>query len=145
MFKDFYLYIQLVHPYATMPTRAKDGDAGMDVYTPMPLQIQPRQDALISLGWKCEFPKGFVMLFQEKSGRATKDKLDVGACVVDSGYRGLVHAHLFNNSDVPVLIPRGERVAQFIIVPCWTGQPDQVTELSESDRGEGGFGSTGLN
>ena len=145
MFENFYLKIKLVHPYAKIPTRAKSGDAGMDVYTPMPLQIQPRLDVLVSLGWKCEFPEGFVMLFQEKSGRATKDKLDVGACVIDSGYRGFVHVHLFNNSDVPVLIPRGDKIAQFIIVPCWNGVPDQCTELSESDRGEGAFCSTGLN
>lgn len=65
-------------------------------------------------------------------------------CVVDSNYRGIVHAHLFNNSDENVVILRSDKLTQFVVVPVWTGQPQQVTELDmDTDRGEGGFGSTG--
>lgn len=144
VFKNFYLKIKLVHPNAKIPTRATNGDAGMDVYAPLNYTILPYRDLLIPLGWKCEFPKGYAMIFKEKSGRATKDKLDIGASLVDSGYRGTVHCHLFNNSGLLVQIYEGEKIAQFIIVPCWAGLPIEVTELSESERGEGGFGSTGI-
>lgn len=133
-----------------MPTRAHPEDAGMDVYMPTrefnpDISIVPaHEDLLIPLQWRCEFPKGYVMIFKEKSGVATKLKLDLGASVVDSNYRGIVHCHLFNNSQINVWLKPGQKIAQFIIVPCWTGLPEEVQELSESNRGEGGFGSSGL-
>ena len=138
------LKILLIDENAKMPTRAHDGDAGCDVYSPIDISIEARQDILIPLGWKCSFPKGHVMIIKEKSGVATKLKLDVGACVVDSSYRGIVHVHLFNNSNELVTISKGQKIAQFILIECWDGQPEDVKELDEdTSRGEGGFGSTG--
>ena len=144
VFEGFYLKIKLEDPDAKMPTRATKGDAGLDIYSPKDYVIEPREDVLIPSGWKCEFPIGFVMVIKEKGGRATKDHLDIGACVVDAGYRGIVHVHFFNNSNERVIIKQGEKIAQAVIYPCWTGQPIQVTNLTESERGEGAFGSTGL-
>jgi len=145
LFENFYLKIKLEDPDAKMPTRAHSSDAGLDLYSPKDYLIQPQSDVLIPLGWSCEFPEGFVMVVKEKSGRATKDKLDMGGCVVDSGYRGIVHVHLFNNSRINmVFIKKGEKIAQALIYLCWAGAPIQVNELSESERGSGGFGSTGL-
>ena len=79
-----------------------------------------------------------------KSGRATKLKLDKGAEVIDSGYRGEIHVHLFNHSDKEVVIPKGEKIAQLILMKIWTGQAMEVDELEKSRRGEGGFGSSGV-
>ena len=71
-------------------------------------------------------------------------KLDKGAEVIDSTYRGEIHVHLFNHSDNPVFIPKGEKIAQFILMPIWNGEPEEVQSLVETDRGTGGFGSTGV-
>ena len=79
-----------------------------------------------------------------KSGRATKLKLDKGAEVIDSTYRGEIHVHLFNHSDKPVFIPKREKIAQLILMPIWDGNPEEANELSSTSRGSGGFGSTGL-
>jgi dUTP pyrophosphatase len=144
-FENFYLKIKLESQDAKMPTRAKHGDAGLDLYSPKEYIVPPQSDVLIPLNWSCEFPDGFVMVVKEKSGRATKDKFDIGACVVDSGYRGMVHVHIFNN-DIrrTVIIKKGEKIAQAVVYPCWIGEPIEATSLSKSERGRGGFGSTGL-
>lgn len=143
MFKDFYLNIMLEKD-GYMPTRAHDTDAGLDVYAPMDVVIDSRSDWLIPLNWRCEFPSGYVLMVKEKSGRAVKDKLFTGACCIDSSYRGIVHVHLFNYSDISVIINRGEKIAQMLVYPCWSGEPIQVDKLSDTERGEGGFGSTTL-
>lgn len=143
-FEGFYLNVELLNENVKVPERANDDDAGMDVFTPVNFSIAPGSDNLIPLGWKCEFPKGYALVFKEKSGIATKKKLDIGACVVDAGYRGEVHIHLFNNSNSTVVFDVGDKVAQFLIVPVWHGDAVQVDSVSDNTtRGEGGFGSTG--
>lgn len=151
LFKDFYLKIKPEPEFFTednpfkMPQRANQGDAGIDVFSPGEYMIYPGRDVKIPLGFRVEFPRGFVMLFRNKSGRATNDKLMVGAEVVDSEYRGIVHAHIFNFQPKGFTINAGEKVCQFLILPCWEGQPEQVEEINmETDRGTGGFGSSGL-
>ena len=146
MFKDFYLNIKLVHENAKLPVRANSTDAGMDVFAINPIIIPPQEDKCVSLGWICEFPEGYALIVKEKSGRAVKNKLDIGACVIDSTYRGEVHVHLFNNSTTePVIIEAGEKIAQIIVVPVWTGNPKEVDSIdTNTKRGTGGFGSTGL-
>ena len=130
---------------AIIPTRAYSSDAGLDVYSTEDVKISEGEDHLFRLGWSCAIPEGWVLIVKEKSGRAVKDKLDVGACVIDSGYRGEVHVHLFNNALItPVHIKKGEKIAQMILVPCWTGQPEEVETLDDTPRGSGGFGSTGI-
>lgn len=80
-FRKFFLNIELVDPKAKMPGRANPSDAGCDVYSPGEYKISPRGDVLIPLGWRCEFPEGYVLYMAEKSGVATKLKLDIGACL----------------------------------------------------------------
>lgn len=129
---------------AIIPTRAHSSDAGLDVYSTEDITIMSKSDYLFKLGWACEIPNGWALIVKEKSGRAVKDKLDVGACVIDSGYRGEVHVHLFNNASWHVKIKKGEKIAQMLLVPCWTGQPEEVETLDDTSRGSGGFGSTGI-
>jgi dUTP pyrophosphatase len=145
MFKDFYLNIELVDKYAKMPTRGTDDSAGLDFYTPVDFHINPGEDALIPLGIKTEFPKGYALIMKEKSGLATKKKLEILACVIDADYRGIVHAHLHNTSKTEAaFFHSGEKVCQGIIVPIWTGTPKMVEFIDEAtQRGTLGFGSTG--
>ena len=138
------LYFKKLHKDAVIPQRAHLGDAGMDVYSVENVKIAPRLDTVTGLGLACQFPTDFVLLVYNKSGRSTKLKLDKGAEVIDSGYRGEIHVHLFNHSDKWVFIPKGEKIAQLILMPIWNGNPEEVDELSDTSRGWGGFGSTGL-
>ena len=138
------LYFKKLHKDAVIPQRAHLGDAGMDVYSVENVKIAPRLDTVTGLGLACGFPTDFVLLVYNKSGRSTKLKLNKGAEVIDSGYRGEIHVHLFNHSDEWVFIPKGEKIAQLILMPIWNGIPEEVDELSDTSRGSGGFGSTGL-
>ena len=138
------LEFKKLHPDAIVPQRAHDSDAGMDVYTIEDIRSPSRGDVLTGLGLACKFPKGHALLVYNKSGRATKLKLDKGAEVIDAGYRGEIHVHLFNHSDNNVVIRKGEKIAQMILVPIWSGQPVEVDELDETERGDGGFGSSGV-
>jgi len=151
MFENFYLNIQLLSSAAKMPTRATDGDCGLDLYSPRDYRIYPGEDVLIALDIRVEFPKGYALIVKEKSGVATKMKFDVGACVIDSGYRGNCHVHLFDNrpalegldfSGYATHIKKHQKIAQMIVVPVWIGQPIQVRQVDmDTERGEGGFGS----
>ena len=138
------LYFKKLHEDAAIPQRAHPGDAGMDVYSIEDIKIKPRSDVMTGLGLACEFSSDYVLLVFNKSGRATKLKLDKGAEVIDSSYRGEIHIHMFNHSDEWVFIPKGEKIAQLILMPIWNGNPEEVDELSNTSRGSGGFGSTGL-
>ena len=138
------LEIELVDKNAKMPTRGTYESAGLDFYTPEYIFIPPRSDLLVPLGLKMKFPEGWALIFKEKSGIATRKKIDIGACVVDSDYRGIVHAHLINNSDDEVIFYQGDKVVQGIMVQVWLGEPKQVDKLNDiTERGSGGFGSTG--
>lgn len=138
------LEFKKLHPDAIIPQRAHDSDAGMDVYCIEDIRIPARGDVLTGLGLACKFPKGHALLVFNKSGRSTKLKLDKGAEVIDAGYRGEIHVHLFNHSDLNIVIQKGEKIAQLILVPIWAGQPVEVDELDETERGDGGFGSSGV-
>tara|TARA_R100000008_G_C3585985_1_gene172328 strand:+ start:3428 stop:3850 length:423 start_codon:yes stop_codon:yes gene_type:complete len=138
------LEFKKLHPDAIIPTRAHNSDAGMDVYSVEDIRIPARGDILTGLGLASKFPNGHALLVYNKSGRATKLKLDKGAEVIDAGYRGEIHVHLFNHSDVNVVIKKGEKIAQLILVPIWAGQPIEVDELDDTERGDGGFGSSGI-
>jgi len=142
--KSMSIKFKKLHPDAVIPDRAHSTDAGMDVYSIETLVIEPWADVKIGLGLACAFPKNYVLLVFNKSGRATKDKLNKGAEVIDSGYRGEIHVHLFNSSHTQVIINKGEKIAQLILMPIWAGQPEEVDLLDETDRGTGGFGSTGI-
>jgi len=138
------LYFKKMHEDAIIPQRAHQDDAGMDVYSIENIKIAPRSDIMTGIGLASQFSSDWVLLVYNKSGRSTKMKLDKGAEVIDSGYRGEIHVHLFNHSEEWVFIPKGEKIAQLILMPIWNGNPEEVTELSDTSRGSGGFGSTGL-
>lgn len=132
------------------PVRGHDTDAGIDFFIPEDFGsaiLQPNEDILIDSGIKVIVPEGYALIFKEKSGVATKKKLTIGASVVDSDYRGVVHFHLFNNGEYPQEISAGDKITQGLVVPISLCKPIEITEEEynsyDTERGEGGFGSTG--
>lgn len=143
------------------PVRGTDVAAGIDFFIPedwdgsglTPLLkggyfvLKPQQACLIPSGVKVKVPRGYMLLCRNKSGVSTKLGVVVGADVVDQDYQGEVHFHLINTSDVPVSLYRGQKITQFILVPVSYAKPCLVAEAElyteATNRGEGGFGSTG--
>lgn len=132
------------------PVRGHATDAGIDFFVPNDFKetwINPGEDVLIPSGIKVIVPEGYALIFKEKSGIAVKRKLTVGACVVDSDYRGEVHLHMFNNGTKEQFISAGDKIVQGVVVPVALLTPHEISneeyEKFETERGEGGFGSTG--
>jgi dUTP pyrophosphatase len=145
MFEDFYLNIELLSKESNAPdNNGNDGNAGYDIYSLEDYTLKPGSDVLIRSGWCCEFPRGYVMIIKDKSGRRWKGKLQTGAGVIDSNYRDEVMVLLKNIGDKTITINRGEKVAQFIITPVWNGTINIVEEVNRDDDRMGGFGATGL-
>lgn len=95
------------------PVRAHYTDAGIDFFVPNDFEgvvLKPGEDVLIDSGIKVLIPEGYALIFKEKSGIATKRKLTIGAAVVDSSYRGVVHFHLFNNGTTNQTILAGDKI-----------------------------------
>ena len=137
------LKVKLLSENAKMPTRGTPGSSGLDVYTPIDIDIYPRKDVLIPLDLAFEIPFGWDLSVYNKSGIATKKKLDKGAELIDSDYRGNCHIHFFNNSDEIVHFNKGDKISQLVMREVWMGDIEIVDELNDTIRGEGGFGSTG--
>ena len=132
------------------PIRAHSTDAGIDFFVPNDFKnitLNPGEDILIDSGIKVIVPRGYALIFKEKSGVAVKRKFTIGAAVVDSDYRGVVHFHLFNNGNVPQEICAGDKIIQGLLIPVALDMPELISNddysLYETNRGEGGFGSTG--
>lgn len=137
------LKVKLLSKNAKIPTRGTSGSSGLDVYTPVDIDIYPRKDVLIPLDLAFEIPFGWDLSVYNKSGIATKKKLDKGAELIDSDYRGNCHIHFFNNSDEIIHFNKGDKISQLVMREVWMGELELVDELDNTVRGEGGFGSTG--
>lgn len=138
--------IKKLKPNAVIPTYAKDGDAGMDLVATSIISETETQ-ITYGIGLALEIPYGFVgLIFPRSSVRKTRLMLSNCVGVIDSGYRGELQA-TFNkvnhNSQSENDYKVGDRIAQIMIIPHPTIQFMEVDELSDSERGEGGFGSTG--
>ncbi len=133
-----------------LPVRGHDFDAGIDFFIPNNFQekiLNLGDSILIPSGIKVNVPKGYMLKAENKSGVATKLGLQIGASVVDHGYQGEVLIHLTKITKGSIIIQPGQKIAQFILQPISTCKIKEVPieELyeSKSERGEGGFGSTG--
>lgn len=136
-------------PYiGTEPERKHPGDAGADLRASLgaPLTIEPGEIAMVDLDFRCAIPDGHVGLEFPRSGLGTKGITLVNCVgVIDSGYRGPVKAGLINLSGEPFTVNPGDRVCQLVIVPIAPVEYTRTSVLPESDgRGEGGYGSTGV-
>ena len=131
---------------ATLPTYGTEYSAGADLYTlPESVEIAPHATVLIHTGIAAEIPEGYCGLIFARSGLATKRGLapanKVG--VIDADYRGEIMVALHNHSDLAATVAPSERVAQLAIVPFLKAEFEESSELSDTVRGAGGFGSTG--
>jgi dUTP pyrophosphatase len=137
---------QRIHPDAYLPSYGTDGAVGMDVACIEDIFIHKRDRALVSTGLKLTgIPGGCYLRIAPRSGLAAKQCIDVEGGVVDPDYQGEIKVILMNNSDSPKRFNKGDRIAQFIVEKC---ERPQITEYAsstvETQRGAGGFGSTGL-
>ena len=139
--------IKKLHPDAVIPTYAKSGDAGMDLIVTSIISETPSQ-ITYGLGIALEIPEGFVgLVFPRSSIRKTRLQLSNSVGVIDSGYRGELQA-TFNKITTTIENQKndykvGDRVCQIMIIPYPQIQFEETDDLSDTERGEGGFGSTG--
>ncbi len=129
-----------------VPAYAHPGDAGADLVSAESLRLEPGQRALVSTGVRIALPDGHVGFVVPRSGLATKHGITIvnAPGTVDAGYRGEIKVTLLNtDADAAYDIGVGDRIAQFIVMPVSRARFIPVESLPESDRGEGGFGSTG--
>ena len=130
------------------PRRATEGAAGMDLYACIDesITLAPQQLVIVPTGIAIELPdNGCAAFLYARSGLGVKHGICLanGVGVIDSDYRGEVCVGLCNVSDKPYVIAPGERIAQMVIAPVFTPDVVEVSELSDTQRGAGGFGSTG--
>ena len=131
---------------ATLPTRAHDGDAGLDLYASEAATLGPGERASVGTGIALEVPPGHAGLVLPRSGLAARHGIALvnAPGLIDAGYRGEVRVLLLNTDPVePFEIAPGDRIAQLLITPFAEAVPIEVGELSASARGNGGFGSSG--
>lgn len=139
--------VKKLKPNAILPTYGSAGAAGADLYACLeaPVEIAPGKTAFIPTGLAMEIPAGYAGLAYARSGLACKQDLapanKVG--VIDSDYRGEFMIALHNHGREVRVIDHGERIAQLVITPVFTPGFTEVSELSDTKRGAGGFGSTG--
>tara|TARA_B110000858_G_scaffold189634_1_gene236611 strand:+ start:537 stop:968 length:432 start_codon:yes stop_codon:yes gene_type:complete len=131
-------------PEAVLPHRGSQGAVGYDLVATQGCVILPGQRGLVPTGLSLELPPGTYGRVAPRSGLAVKNGLDVGAGVIDPDYRGEIKVVLFNFDKEPFLVKPGYRVAQLVIEKCETPEVVEVNKLKTTDRGEGGFGSTGI-
>lgn len=135
--------VKKLNPNAKIPEYAHEGDAGFDLFTVEPFELGPGERKSIPLGIAMEIPKGYVGLIWDKSGLSHKYGIKSFGGVIDSGYRGEVHAGVMNLGDKYFSFEKGQKIAQMLIQKVDTADFVEVEELSNSERGKGGFGSSG--
>lgn len=138
--------IKLVSPNAVVPTYGSKCAAGMDLYSSDTYSIAPGETVLVHTGISMEIPNGYFGAIYPRSGLATKRGLRLANCVgvVDSDYRGEIMVALYNDSTETQSVELRDRIAQMVIQPYERPQVfDVVNELSDTERGSGGFGHTG--
>ncbi|MGZ3697877.1 MAG: dUTP diphosphatase [Bdellovibrionota bacterium] len=127
---------------AVLPTRAHADDAGLDLYGLEEVTLNPREGRALKTGVALALREGCVGLVADRSSMAKRGLKTAGG-VIDAGYRGEIQIVIWNMSDQPQHLKKGDRIAQLLILPIETPMPQEVTELPGSQRGEKGFGSSG--
>lgn len=137
------LKFKKLHPEAVLPSYAHDDDAGMDLFSIEKKVLKPGEHYLFKTGVAAEIPPGYFVSVRDKSGLAAKHGLHVLGGVIDSGYRGEWATILINLGQEEYTIEKGDKLSQAILQPIEHAQILAVDRVSETVRGQGGFGSTG--
>ena len=133
-------------PSVSLPQRARQGDAGLDLAANADAKVGPGERAMIPTGLAVAIPEGHAGLVLPRSGLASKRGLTLSNSpgLIDAGYRGEITIAVVNLDSIePVEIGKGDRIAQLLIVPFAEADPIEVEDLPPSERGQGGFGSSG--
>ncbi|MEE8574228.1 MAG: dUTP diphosphatase [Thermodesulfobacteriota bacterium] len=132
---------------ALLPSYAHPGDAGMDIFSSEALRVAPGETRLVKTGLTIELPENTEAQVRPKSGLALNHSVTVlnTPGTIDEGYRGEIGVILINHGKNDFTVEEGMKIAQMVIKPVVRVEIEEVDELSDTTRGEGGFGSTGLN
>lgn len=141
------LRIKRFHPDATLPTRAKPGDSGLDLHAYLPdgpAVVRAGDRLKVDTGICIELPEGHEGQVRPRSGLGTNHGVQSALGTVDNGYRGPLGVTLFNMSFRDYAVRHGDRIAQLVVCPVAYPEVVEVEALSETERGADGFGSTGV-
>ena len=141
------LPIKRLDPTIALPRYAKSGDAGLDLHAAERAILKPGERALVATGLAVAIPPGFAGLVMPRSGLALRHGVTVlnAPGLIDAGYRGELKVLLINHDrTTTVTLERGERIAQLVLSPVAAAELVEVDDLPPSERGAGGFGSTGV-
>lgn len=134
-----------LHPDAQIFVYQREGDAGADIYSNEEVVINPMDVCIVKTGIAVQLPKDHELQIRCRSGLASKGiVLANGIGTIDETYRGEIGVILLNTNDVPKKIYKGDRIAQAVLAPVLKAEFVEVDELSETERGDKGFGSTGV-
>jgi dUTP diphosphatase len=139
------LPVQRLHDGATLPSRAYEGDAGLDLAASERVELGPGERAAVGTGLTVAIPAGHAGFVQPRSGLAARHGITIlnSPGLVDAGYRGELKVVLLNTDrDDAFVVEPGMRIAQLVVIPVAMPEPKEVAELPESERGERGFGSS---
>ena len=140
------LNIKKVNENAILPRYAHKGDAGMDIYSVVDLNIAAGESALVGTGIAIELPQNTEAQIRPRSGLALKYQITLlnTPGTIDEGYRGEIKIIVINHGRNDFQVTKGMKIAQMVIKPIYTVEIIEVDQLSDTSRGEGGFGSTGM-
>ena len=140
------LFVKRLNQEATIPHYAHPGDAGMDVFACENVVILPNETALVKTGIALQLPAQTEAQVRPRSGIALKHQVTIlnTPGTIDEGYRGEVGIILINHGKTSFEIKKGMKIAQIVVKPVMQVEIEEVTELDETQRGSGGFGSTGM-
>ena len=140
------LKVKRLQPAAILPAYAHPGDAGLDLYAAVAAVIEPGKSRLIGTGIAIELPPNTEAQVRPRSGLALKHAVTVlnTPGTIDRGYRGEVGVILINHGPDPFEVRPGMKIAQLVIASCLTVAVEEIADLGETVRGQGGFGSTGM-
>ena len=139
------LPVKRLHDGATLPTRAYEGDAGLDLAAGERVELGPGERAAVGTGLAVAIPDGHAGFVQPRSGLATRHGITIlnSPGLVDAGYRGELKVVLLNTDrDEPFVVEPGMRIAQLVVLPVDVAEPTEVADLPASERAERGFGSS---
>lgn len=134
-----------LHPNAKLPTRASPGSAGLDLYAVEDVWLPGHRSKMVATGIAIELPTGHEGQIRPRSGLASKHQITVcnSPGTIDSDFRAEIKVILINHSDEQYQIHAGDRIAQLVIAPVTMADVIEVDALSDTERGQGGFGSSG--
>ena len=144
--KELLLKVQKIHEDAIIPNYAHVGDAGLDLFSIEEKLIKSGESALIKTGIKIELPEQTEAQIRPRSGLALKHGITVlnTPGTIDEGYRGEIGIILINHGKKDFLVEKNMKIAQMVVKPVWYVNVEEVKTLSNTERAEGGFGSTGV-